>query len=123
MDMSKIGFLTIVATLASGAAFAQPFAQPLDSLPKPSGCSGWYLDQLRKFDCTPELIDGICSGRLPHVTSGPYCGGLLPHDTNIGKTCHTMMGECRLDKPASLGKECYCWDVVHHQFSGQVGQP
>jgi hypothetical protein len=64
-------------------------AQRLDELTPPSGqpiCDPWYREPaLPKFGWTPDLIDEICSGQLPKVNSGPYCGGLAGRLSRVSR--------------------------------------
>jgi hypothetical protein len=130
--LSLIGFYG-VACCSGRLGFAQahaqdnPFTQRLDQLPPPPGtpiCSDWYREQaLPKIGCTPDLIEKICSGQLPKVTSGPYCGDLLSYNQDMGKTCKTIAGECGLKEPATLNLGCYCSDIAGHQFQGFVSPP
>jgi hypothetical protein len=120
-----------VSPAIMGVAHSQqsynPFTQRLDQLPPPPGtpiCSDWYREQaLPKIGCTPDLIEKICSGQLPKVTTGPYCGDLLSHNQDMGKTCKTMAGECGLKEPTTLNLGCYCSDIAGHQFQGFVSPP
>ena len=115
--------------LISGSVHAQtnPFAPGLDELKPPPGqpiCSDWYRNEmLPKFGCPPDLIQKICTGQLPKVQSGPYCGDLIGHSSNMGMTCKTQLGQCPLREPALLNVACYCTDIAKRQYKGSVIQP
>jgi hypothetical protein len=128
-EVMRIAFLLVLILLPASVCAQpyNPFTPRLDQLPPPPGtpiCDPWYREQaLPKLGCTPDLIAKICSGQIPKVYSGSYCGGLAAHNPNMGKTCKTTMGECPLNEPAPLKMGCYCMDAAQHQFQGYVSPP
>jgi hypothetical protein len=104
-----------------------PFAPRLDQLPARPGqpiCDDWYANvALPQYGCHADTIRKICSGQLPKVHSGPYCGNLEQPPDNTGKTCQTLVGQCPLAAPAPLNAGCYCHDAAQHSFNGRVIQP
>jgi hypothetical protein len=76
--MRGIAVLLGILLAAAPAAAQNPFTPRLDELPPPRGqpiCDDWYARvALPKYGCHADTIRKICTGQLPKVNSGPYCG-------------------------------------------------
>ena len=78
--------MLLLSVLISTGVYAQnnnspnPFAPKLDELQPQRGpfqpiCDDWYRTvALPQYGCHAETIKRSCTGELPKVHSGPYCG-------------------------------------------------